>query len=228
MSPTFRRLVPALSLGTALMLAAPVQALDEAIDPDFVYEMVDIGFCALEPADVTDDQVIGMLRDESMQFPIRGTIASPVSGEILGLGFFNGDDDSDAIMASIFNMIITDENQLMAMCMAIVPIADTADSSGQIALSGPGAEPSNGPAYLAVTRILGRNGVGVTVTVAEVLRGDGIITFTESPGETVEGKLTLVGDIEAQTDLPPGGLEISFDFALEPGLTGFLRLDADE
>jgi len=48
MNPTFRRLTAAGSVGIALVLAAPAYALDHATDPDFVYEMVDIGFCALE------------------------------------------------------------------------------------------------------------------------------------------------------------------------------------
>jgi len=227
MSPIFRRLTAALSVGTCLVLAVPASALDQAIDPDFVYEMVDIGFCALEPTDLTDEELIAVLRGDGMDFPVLGTIASPVTGEILGIGFFNRDGNSDAIMASILNLIITDDNRIMAMCMAIVPIADTADSSGQIALAGPGAEPSGGPAYLAVTRLLGRNDVGETITLAEVLRGEGAIAFSKGPRELVEGTLSLTGDIEAQTDLPPGGLDISFDFTLESGLTGFLRLNAN-
>lgn len=228
MRPTFRRLTAALSVGTALVLAAPAYALDHAIDPDFVYELVDIGFCALEPSDVSDEELIAILRGDGMDFPILGTIASPVTGQILGIGYFNRDANSNAIMASILSMIITDDNRLMAMCMAIVPIADTAESSGQIALAGPGAEPSEGPAYLAVTRMLGRNDVGETITLAEILRGEGAITFSKGSRELVEGTLTLVGDVEAQTDLPPGGLDIRFDFTLESGLTGFLRLNANE
>lgn len=228
MGPTFRRLTAALSVGTALLLAIPAYALDQAIDPDFVYEMVDIGFCALEPSDVSDEELIAILRGDGMDFPVLGTISSPVSGEILGIGYFNRDGNSDAIMASILNLIISDDNRVMAMCMAIVPIADTAESSGQIALAGPGAEPSGGPAYLAVTRLLGRNDVGETITLAEVLRGEGAINFSKGSRELVEGTLTLVGDIESRTELPPGGLDISFDFALDSGLTGFLRLNANE
>ena len=218
-----------LAVFAAALLAPPQAQADTALlDIEFAYEMLDPGFCMMPPGELADEELIAASRAEGVSIPIRGEMTAPVSAALFGSGQFNTDSDSAAVVATITTMIVTDDEEVMALCVGLVPVGDTDHASGEVPVIGPGTEAPEGAAYLALSRLIDRDETGETFTVADISGGEGRIVFAENGGETLHGRLSLTGTADGAADLDGRRLEATLEFELDPDLDTFLRFSPSQ
>jgi hypothetical protein len=188
-----------LSLFISLLLCVSAFAQsDEDIhffDPDFVFEVVDPGFCEMPPPSAfPDSDIIDMMNSRRDEIPLQGEITGPLSGTVFGVGYYKI--HSDGLTASFSNMILTPDGRVLSLCMVILPVNDTTLIEGTAVLAGPAPESVDGPTYLAITRISQRDDEAGLIPIGELIGGKGSITFIYPEDGVLEGNLEIDGRIE--------------------------------
>ncbi len=195
-----------------LFHVAAAQSDDEInfFDPDFVFEMVDPGFCAIPPiSTISDKEIIDMLNSRRNEIPIQGEINGAISGTIFGGGYYKIHDDG--LTASFSNMILTPDHRVLALCMVILPVNDTTLTEGTASLAGPVPEIVTGQTYLAITRISERDESGLK-HLGELNEGSGHITFHTNTEEELTGNLVLDGRVEGISSGHQNDIHLHFYF----------------
>lgn len=182
---------------------------DDFFDPAFVFEMVDPGFCEMPPANVTDRDISEMLRANYDQVPIKGNITGPISGEVLGGGYYNS--FSDGVVASFNNLILLPDDEILSLCLVVVPAGDTVLTEGSAMLAGPAPESIDGQTFLAIIQISEREGSELT-PIGSLVGGTGSVTFAMKGDEYLEGSLEINGRIEGLSAEDELDFYLSFDF----------------
>lgn len=212
--------------GLVLMcLPATGSAFDEDLfDPRFVFEVLDPGICGMPPAHLTDAEILPLIDRDGA--PVSGRLTGPIAGDIFADGAFNPDEDG--IVATIAGVMITPEDRVMGVCVAIVPIGETEVAEGTVDLYGPEPSGVSAPAYLAVAQVLERGGNNEEVIVGNLVGGSGTVTFDRDMSESLNGRLEIDGRIDgvsgADNDMT---LALAFDDLL-PELSNALRLRAGD
>lgn len=187
------------------------QAIDESefFDPGFVFEMVDPGFCEVPPADVTDADIIAMLNMHFDEIPLRGELTGPISGKVYGGGyykkFYNG------LVASFNNYIILADDEVLSLCMVVVPVKDTDLTEGTATLVGPAPDSIDGQTFLAIIQIAERDDTGLK-SLGTLVGGTGSITFVVPSEDILRGNLDLTGRIDGISADGELDFHLSFEF----------------
>ena len=222
------RAVPAIlaslaATAAAVSLPSAAQAQAEVTDIDALYEMLDPGFCMMPPAEISDAELIAATRTEGVPIPIRGEIIAPVGGTLFGSGLFNTDSDSAAVVAAITTMVVTEDEELLGLCVGLVPVGQTDHASGALPLIGPGEVPRDGASYLALSRFIARDEAGHSVTLADVADTQGRVVFEGIEEDILRGSVTLSGTVQEVARFESQDVELTLGFALDPELHTFLR-----
>ena len=186
-------------IGAAMMAPHGAQALDDAPvseATDFVFEVVDIGFCFLP--DRPDDEIRDMALGSAGTVPLRGDVTAPVEAGIYGSGHFvRGSGGTQAISASIHAMMINDADEITALCLALLPTDGPEGFEGQFTLRGAEDEPDEDGAYYSVFgRILGRDATGEERSIAHVSMGEGTLHLEDDAGEILTARLDFDGVLD--------------------------------
>ena len=180
------------------LLALPAQGSDDpplAEQIDFIFEVVDIGFC--HTPDIPADEMRAIMRDSADQFPLRGTVMTDAESELYGSGHFVRGDGGAAITASIMSMILEDGDDLRALCAVIVPTDGPEGTEGAFPLASIG-DPAriDTPHYRLLGRIVGRDGTGTDKVLGNIDLGAGDVTFAQDDGEFLAAEMKLDGKFE--------------------------------
>ncbi|TVP99014.1 MAG: hypothetical protein EA338_07360 [Roseinatronobacter sp.] len=213
-----------LTLAAVFALAfAPVSASADSEMTDFAFEMVDPGFCAAPPPDMSDDQVRNSAAERPDDFPVQGGIEEPISAEVQGDAFFARGSGRNAIASTIYAGIMPDTGAVSFLCLALVPVNEMNLTDGQADLRGPDAEPEDGDYYMVLGRILSRDSHGAEQVLADIETANGTLDFSADRGDEIAGRLALTGQM---TD--GSALDLSFDITMiEDEYVRFVDLSGD-
>lgn len=192
------------------LLALPAHSSDDpplAEQIDFIFEVVDIGFCHIP--DMPGDEMRAIMRDAADQFPLRGTAMTESEADLFGSGHFVRGDGGAAITASIMSMMLGDGDDLRALCLVIVPADGPEGTEGAFPLASIG-DPAgiDTPHYRILGRIVGRDAAGADLVLGNIDLGVGDVTFVQDDGEFLTAEMALDGMFE-------DGSAVQFSFEAE-------------
>lgn len=180
------------------LLALPVQGSDDpplAEQIDFIFEVVDIGFCHIP--DMPGEDMRAMARESADQFPLRGTVTTDAEADLFCSGHFVRGDDGAAITVSIMSMIFGDSDDLRALCLVIVPADGPEGTEGAFPLASIGdAQQIDTPHYRLLGRIIGRDDAGADLMLGNIDLGAGDVTFAQDKGDFLTAEMALNGMFE--------------------------------
>lgn len=181
----------------------------ELVDPAFVFDVVDPGFCEMPPGEVSDGQLVAMADDPEFYVPIVGELSGPVAGPVYGSGYFKA--FSDGIVASFVMFVAVSDAEVMGLCLVVLPVGETDLVEGTANLVGPLPESFEDEAYLAVVQLGERDGSEL-LPVGEMVGGEGSITLRMPHEETLEGSLSIDGRVEGLSVEGENDFLLRFDF----------------
>lgn len=210
-NPQSRRLTLAvfLALPCVALSFLPRPASADSEMTDFAFEMIDPGFCAAPPPQVPDAQVRSSVSDRPEDFTVRGKVAAPVSAVLRGDGFFARGSGRNAIASTIYTGVLSDSGAISFLCLALVPVNEMNLTEGDAMLRGPDGDPEEGDYYMVLGRILERDADGAGHVVGDIEIANGTLQFKADHGDTIDGRLALVGAMSDGTVL-----DVRFDFKL--------------
>lgn len=180
------------------LLALPAQGSDDPLlaeQIDFVFEVVDIGFCHIP--DMPGDEMRAIARESADQFPLRGTVTTGAEADLFGSGHFVRGDGGAAITPSIMSMILGDSNDRRAPCVVIVPADGPEDPEGAFPLASTGdTQQIDAPHYRLLGRIIGRDNSGAEQLQGNINLGVGDVTLSQDEGDFLTAEMTLDGLFE--------------------------------
>ncbi|TVR44593.1 MAG: hypothetical protein EA386_14025 [Rhodobacteraceae bacterium] len=194
----------AVAAGALMLVPASAVALDDAPvaeATDFVFEVVDIGFCFLP--EMADEEMRDFVLESAGTVPLTGDVTAPVEAGIYGSGhFIRGSGGTEAISASMHAMMINDADEITALCLVILPTDGPEGFEGQFTLLGPEEYPGEGEAYYSVFgRILGRDATGEEHSIADLSGGEGTLHLDADEGEMLTARLEFSGVMNDGQDL---------------------------
>ncbi|MCC5993222.1 MAG: hypothetical protein JJT99_11950 [Rhodobacteraceae bacterium] len=193
-APFFRTTFAASALIAGAVLAQPddIPPLDEFTD--FVFEVVDFGFC-MAP-DISDDEIRAMITESGGQTFLQGTATAPQEVPLHGAGYFTRGDDDTAIAASMQAFLVPDDGKITQLCLVLLPMDGPDATEGSFALKGfqefVDTEAPD-PSYMLVGQHAGRNAVGEDVRLADLAQGAGHVTFAKEDGDEMTIEIAFEG-----------------------------------
>ncbi|MCC5999602.1 MAG: hypothetical protein JJU19_01895 [Pararhodobacter sp.] len=176
---------PLSAAAACALLALPAQSSDDpplAEQIDFVFEVVDIGFCHIP--DMPGDEMRAIARASTDQFPLRGTVTIGAGADLFGSGHFVRGDGGDS-------------DELRALRLVIVPADGPEGPEGAYPLASiRDGQQIDAPHYRLLGRIIGRDDAGAEQVLGNINLGAGDVTLSQDEGDFLIAEMALDGAFE--------------------------------